>query len=116
VEALKLMTEAADLEDKTEKHPVTPGVVTPARELLGDMLMEMNKPAEALIAYEADLKRQPGRFNGLYNAGLAAERSHDIKKAAVYYLALTQDASKTSHRKELESANLFLKTNESVAK
>jgi tetratricopeptide (TPR) repeat protein len=88
-EALKLMQLAADLEDKTEKHPVTPGAVIPARELLGDMLLAMNKPDEALQAYEADLKKQPNRFNGLYGAGMAAERSGNAEKATQYYTLLT---------------------------
>lgn len=63
--ALEKMNAAADLEDHSQKSPVTPGEVIPARELLGDMLLQMNKPAAALTAYEADLKRHPGRFNGL---------------------------------------------------
>jgi len=74
-EALVLMHRAADAEDQTEKHPVTPCEVIPARELLGDMLLEMDKPVEALEAYKADLKRHPGRRNGLYGARLAEERT-----------------------------------------
>ena len=87
-EALTLMKTAADMEDKTEKHPVTPCEVLPARELLGDMLLEMNKPAEALAAYEADLQKRPNRFNGVYGAGTAAERSGDETKAKSYYRQL----------------------------
>ena len=64
--ALAMMQEAVDLEEKTGKHPVTPGEVLPAPELLGDMLMAMNKLAEALVAYELDLKSHPNRFNGIY--------------------------------------------------
>ena len=56
-EALKLMNVAADMEDKTEKHPVTPGEVIPARELLGDMLLQMNKPGKALEAYESRFEK-----------------------------------------------------------
>ena len=55
--ALELMRAAADMEDAMEKHPVTPGSVIPARELLGDMLLEMHKPSLALEAFESDLKR-----------------------------------------------------------
>ena len=62
-EALNYMTLAADMEDKTEKHPVTPGEVLPARELLADLLMQMNKPGDALEMYEASLKKHPNRFN-----------------------------------------------------
>lgn len=109
-EAVKLMTLAADMEDKTEKHPVTPCEVLPARELLGDMFLQMNKPKEALAAYEADLKKQPNRFNGLYGAGLAAEKMNDVVKAAYYYHQLVAIGNSTeASRPELEEARLFLK-------
>lgn len=109
-EALKLMNIAADMEDKTEKHPVTPGEVIPARELLGDMLLQMNKPGKALEAYEAELKKHPNRFNGLYGAALAAERGYNLEKANTYYRQLTSIAnSSDSNRPELETARLFLK-------
>ena len=68
--ALNLMKAAADAEDAMEKHPVTPCAVIPARELLGDMLLEMNKPETALEAFEQDLRLHPKRRNGL--AGVAA--------------------------------------------
>jgi tetratricopeptide (TPR) repeat protein len=87
-EALGLMNEAADMEDKTEKHPVTPCEVIPARELLADMLMEMKQWDKALIAYEEDLKKHPNRFNGLYGAALAAEKSRDNQKAEAFYKQL----------------------------
>ncbi|MBA3318196.1 MAG: hypothetical protein H0T50_08915 [Gemmatimonadales bacterium] len=70
--ALKLGAEAADLEDITEKSPVTPGSVLPARELFGDLLLELGHPAKARLAYEASLARQPLRARSL--AGLAAAR------------------------------------------
>jgi hypothetical protein len=109
-EALKTMITAADMEDNTQKHPVTPGEVIPARELLGDMLLQMKKPAKALVAYEADLERHPNRFNGLYGAGLSAEKLHDVEKANSYYkkLVAIADAS-DSNRIELEAARSFLK-------
>jgi len=109
-EALDLMNQAADMEDRTEKHPVTPCEVIPARELLGDILLQMNKPAEALDAYEADLKRHPNRFNGLYGAALAAERSGNKTKAGVYYRQLLAVADTTNTmRTELVAAKNFLK-------
>lgn len=73
--ALDNMNLSADMEDKTEKHPVTPGEVLPARELLADMLMEMNHPGEALEMYEASLKKRPNRRNSLLGASMAAEAS-----------------------------------------
>jgi hypothetical protein len=105
--AIALMQQAADMEDQTAKHPVSPGEVAPARELLGDMLLEMERPDLALAAYEADLKERPGRFNGLYGAGLAAERAHQREKAAAYYQALTKSAAH-SDRPELKTARIFL--------
>ncbi len=72
-EALALMHEAADQEDSVDKHPVTPGEVLPARELLGDMLLMRGKPEEALAAYKAALEISPNRFNCLFGAGKAAE-------------------------------------------
>jgi len=108
-EALRLMNLAADMEDKTEKSPVTPGEVLPARELLGDLLLQLNKPADALIAYEADLLRHPNRFNGLYGAGLAAERSGNKEKAIAYYRQLMSVVAVTSDRKEVEEARKYLR-------
>src|SRR5262249_33827001 len=61
-EALKAMSAAADAEDKTEKHPVTPGVPKPARELYGVMLLERGMPTEALAAFEATLNKEPNRL------------------------------------------------------
>ncbi|MCG2617757.1 tetratricopeptide repeat protein [Terrimonas sp. NA20] len=82
--ALKRMIQAADLEDKTEKHPVTPGEILPARELLGDLLMEMNRYTEALSAYERSLKKNPARFNSLYGAALAASKTGNPERAASF--------------------------------
>lgn len=70
--ALELMRTAADMEDAMEKHPVTPGAVIPARELLGELLLEMNKPSLALEAFELDLKNNPNRRNGLNGLAIAA--------------------------------------------
>ncbi|HEV3249718.1 MAG TPA: hypothetical protein VGZ71_02120 [Puia sp.] len=109
-EALSFMSTAAEREDNTEKHPVTPGEVIPARELLGDMLMQMNKAELSLEAYESDLKKHPNRFNGLYGAGLAAEKIGNLDKTKFYYQQLTAMAnSANSSRPELEAAKLFLK-------
>jgi tetratricopeptide (TPR) repeat protein len=83
-EALDNMNLSAEMEDKTEKHPVTPGEVLPARELLADMLMQMNKPAQALVMYEASLKKRPNRHNRIYGAWMAAEASGNKELAKTY--------------------------------
>lgn len=70
--ALERMSLAADMEDKTEKHPVTPGEVLPARELLGDMYLELKDSEQALEAYQADLEKHPNRYNGLNGASQSA--------------------------------------------
>ncbi|WP_298739864.1 hypothetical protein [uncultured Chitinophaga sp.] len=106
--ALRLMRAAADLEDNIQKLPVTPGEILPARELLGDMLLQMNKPQEALTAYEANLKARPNRFNGLYGAGAAAEKCNNTAKAKQYYQQLAGITANSS-RPEVESAKLYLK-------
>jgi tetratricopeptide (TPR) repeat protein len=107
--ALNLMKLAADMEDSTEKHPVTPGEVLPARELLGDMLLEMQQNEDALQAYETVLKKCPNRFNSLYGAGVAAEKSGNGQKAIFYYKQLsTITDSANSDRPELAAGKSFL--------
>ena len=86
--ALRWMRSAADLEDKTEKHPVTPGPVLPARELLGDLLMELNQPARALPEFEAVLGSSPKRFHATYGAPHSAELSGNRPKAIERYSEL----------------------------
>jgi hypothetical protein len=106
-EALQLMNVAADMEDQTEKSPVTPGEVLPAKELLADMLLQLNRPTEALEAYEANLKTHPNRFNGIYGAALSSEKSGKRQKAQYYYDQLTAVANSSSaKRPELETARL----------
>jgi hypothetical protein len=63
------MRSAADIDDKSDKHIVTPGRIVPALELLGEMLLELKRPAEALKEFEASHLREPNRFRGLYGAG-----------------------------------------------
>jgi len=109
--ALTLMLAAADMEDATQKHPVTPGELIPARELLGDMLFQMGKTDKAFNAYQYDLKIHPNRFNGLLGAGLAAEKSGNKKQAAYYYRLLSAVSSTQSNRSDLVTARYFLKKN-----
>lgn len=109
-EALERMNEAAVMEETTPKPPVTPGEVVPARELLGDLLMAMNKPSAALEAYEINLRDHPNRFNALYSAGLAAERSNNPVKAGTYYRQLLSSSNTPeADRPELAAARAFLK-------
>jgi tetratricopeptide (TPR) repeat protein len=108
-DAQKFMRAAADLEDKNEKHIVTPGRIVPARELLGDMLLELKQPAQALMEFEASQVREPNRFRGYYGAARAAEAAGDRQKAADYYaklVALTKNAD--TARPELARARAYL--------
>ena len=108
-ESLKLMRAAADLDDKTDKHPVTPGSILPAREQLGELLLELKQPSAALAEFETSLRTTPERFNGLYGAARAATLAADQKKARSYYaklLTLTRQAD--TARPEIAEAKAFL--------
>ena len=83
-QAVTLMRSAADLEDSTDKHPVTPGAILPAREQLADLLVETGKPAAALVEYEASLKVSPARLNSYLGAAQAAKRAGQADKAKMY--------------------------------
>ena len=111
-DALKVMSAAADAEDKTEKHPVTPGVPTPARELYGQMLLDRSMPKEALAAFEGTVKKEPNRFNAIGGAARAAERLGERAKAKEYYQKLTIIASNADTlRADLVAAREFLAKN-----
>jgi hypothetical protein len=111
-EALTLMRAAAALEDSTEKHPVTPGAIKPARELLGEMLLELRDPAGALKEFEASRRTDPNRFQGLYGAARAAELVGDAVRAKAYYgQLLTLGRTGESERPELAQARAFLARN-----
>lgn len=108
-DALKAMSAAADAEDKTEKHPVTPGVPKPARELYGVMLLERGMPKEALAAFEAVLKKEPNRLGAYAGAATSAAKSGDKAKAQEYYkkiVAIAANADNT--RTEVSEARAFL--------
>lgn len=110
VDGLEIMKEAAELEGTTEKHPVTPGELLPAQELLGDMYLSMGRYEEAKIAYEEALMRSPGRLNSLYGAGRASEGLGYTKTARTYYEMLveqTGDADEGNER--IEYARGYLK-------
>jgi tetratricopeptide (TPR) repeat protein len=89
--SLETMILAAKLEDATEKNPVTPGTLLPAREMLGDLLLEMNRPKDALEQYELSLKNTPNRLNALYGAGKSAELLGDLEKAKFYFTAVLKN-------------------------
>jgi tetratricopeptide (TPR) repeat protein len=106
-EAVDLAHNAADLEDHVGKHPVTPGAVLPARELLADLLREMGRPVEALQQYQLSLNVAPNRFNSLYGAAQSAEASGDARKAVQLYALLAENCA-SSDRAEVERARDFL--------
>jgi tetratricopeptide (TPR) repeat protein len=111
-DAVKAMSAAADAEDRTEKHPVTPGVPIPARELLGAMLLERGMANEALTAFEATLKKEPHRLGATLGAAHAAEKSGDAAKARQRYAdvaALAVDADPV--RPEIAKAREFVARN-----
>jgi uncharacterized protein HemY len=102
------MRAAADLEDRNEKHIVTPGRIVPARELLGEMLLELKQPRAALTEFEASQQREPNRYRNYLGAARAAEGAGDTARAAAYYrklLALARDAD--TARPELVSARIY---------
>jgi tetratricopeptide (TPR) repeat protein len=108
-EALRLMRAAAELDDATDKHPVTPGAILPAREQLGELLLELKQPAAALQEFETSLRTAPNRFNGLYGAARAARLAADRKGAETFYgklIALCRRADGV--RPEIEEAKAFL--------
>jgi hypothetical protein len=111
-DALKAMATAADAEDKTEKATVTPGPLAPARELLGEMLLQDGKAKEALAAFEAVMAKEPNRYRGLAGAAKAAELLGDKAKAKAYHGRLVTLADGSgSDRPELAAAKQFLRKN-----
>ena len=108
-DALKAMSAAADAEDGTDKHPVTPGVLKPARELYGVMLLERGMAKEALVAFEATLKKEPNRLGAYVGAAKAAEKFGDSARAREYFgkvITIADGADKT--RTEVNDARVFL--------
>ena len=92
---LQLMREAADLENSTFKHPMTPGELLPANELLGDMLLDAGAADAALAAYRHSMDRSPARFNSLFGAAMAADSLGDATTASDYFgtiVAMTEGA------------------------
>lgn len=109
-EAVDLLKTAADREDATDKSAISPGPLAPAREQLGDMLLEMRRPAEALKAFEATTIKEPNRFRGVYGAARAAELAGNRQVATRYYKQLVDLCKRgdTPGRRELQEARKFL--------
>jgi tetratricopeptide (TPR) repeat protein len=109
-DAERLLREAADREDATEKAAVTPGPLVPARESLGDLLLELKRPAEALPVYEKSLAKEPNRLRSLFGAARSAELANDQNKARAYYTQLATICARadTPNRPELRAALLYL--------
>jgi tetratricopeptide (TPR) repeat protein len=105
-EALREMESAAELEDRTEKSVVTPGPLAPSRELLGEMLLQLNRHEQALEQFEATLKREPNRFRALYGAARAAQLKGDREASRRYFRELLKVCERADQpgRKELVEA------------
>jgi tetratricopeptide (TPR) repeat protein len=105
--SIELMISAADLEDATSKNPVTPGALLPAREMLGDLFLESNRPKDALVQYELSLKNNPNRFNTLFGAGKSAELIGNNEKAIFYFKELMK-LNINSNRAQIIHARNFV--------
>ena len=105
-EALEQLRKAADAEDATDKSAISPGPLAPARELLGEMLLALDRPADALKEFEATLKKEPNRFRATYEAAKAASLAGDRAKARRYYQQLLDicKAGDAPGRPELQEA------------
>ena len=107
--ALERAREAVQLEATTQKHPVTPGALYPSQEALGDLLLALERPQEALSAYEGSLATWPGRFNSLVGAARAARAASLDDQARAHYQALLEiSAGADAGRAALAEARQFL--------
>lgn len=106
--ALKTMIQAAELEASTEKHPVTPGEILPAQELLADMYFAAEDYRQAQVAYEAALKRSPNRFNSLYGAARSAQILNHREQARQHFRQLLTITSQSADAQALKQARAYL--------
>jgi tetratricopeptide (TPR) repeat protein len=106
--SVALLQAAVALEASTPKHAVTPGPTLPALELLGDLLMEQRRPAEALASYTHSLERYPRRFNGLLGAARAARALGDESQARTYYRDLLAVAGGGTRQSALSEAQRYV--------
>jgi tetratricopeptide (TPR) repeat protein len=102
------LREAAELEAATPKHAVTPGPTLPAYEHLGDLLMEIHRPADALVAYKRSLGFYPRRFNTLLGAARAARATNDKMTARQFYMQLMEVAPHAERPSEMDEAKRFV--------
>jgi len=110
-EGIAMLRAAADSEDATDKSAISPGPLAPARELLGEMLLQAGNAGEALIAFEATMAKEPNRFRGAYGAARAAEAAGNRARARQLYQTLVSIArSADTERPELQHARAFLKS------
>jgi hypothetical protein len=110
-DALKAMDSAAEAEDKTEKHPVTPGPLAPARELYGAMLLDRSMAGEALAAFEGSMVKEPNRLNGIAGAARAAAALGNTAKAKALNERLVVLATAGGDRPALSDAKAYLEKN-----
>ena len=108
--ALTMMKSAAEMEDGTDKKAITPGPLAPARELLGDMLLEINQPTQALEQFEATLQKEPNRFRALYGAARAAQLSGNREASRKYFAELL----KVCERADKPGRAVLLEANKAV--
>jgi tetratricopeptide (TPR) repeat protein len=107
--AIELARAAADLDATMDKHPATPAAVLPARELLADLLLELNEPGAALKEYEQALRNDPNRFRSILGRARAAKQLGDIAASRDAYQKLVAlSTSAVSERPELSEAKAFL--------
>ena len=106
------MRSAADLEDRSEKHVAMENRLWPFRELLAEMLLDLNQPQQALQEYEVSLKMAPNRFRGFYGAAKAAEKLGDPTQTRIYFEKLVELSRQSdTQRPELLEAKSFLAKN-----
>jgi tetratricopeptide (TPR) repeat protein len=89
-EGIDVLRKAADREDATQKHAVTPGLLIPAREVLAQTILESGKAAEALVEFEKVIDKEPNRYRTWVGAAQAAQQSGDMKKAAHFSARLVE--------------------------
>ena len=109
--ALAQMRSAADMEDASEKSPVSPGRLIPARELLAEMLLQSGNPTEALAQYERSQVRDPNRLRSLIGAGQAAAQTNNRAKATSFYTRVTQLIGTSNARPEFKQVREYLASN-----